>query len=212
MTHVYGDYGPCDRSGYVLDAGMSRYMISSFETYNSCDGQMAALNDDPNPVYYYGYTTEYVGDRANDNIGCIKVWDALWSGSPTAAANPDHEPGHGWSVEPGRPLPAPRAWRKSRKQRGRTPGSPGSRLVRSAGAIARSGGAIARSGGQLLDRGRGLVIGCRDLHYGRRPREAGRAGRRVDDSGWVKVPAGAPTWGVAGRVRQSVLQVRRKSA
>ncbi|EFE72113.1 hypothetical protein DKG34_37755 [Streptomyces sp. NWU49] len=77
MTHVYGDYGPCDRSGYVLDAGMSRYMISSFETYNSCDGQMAALNDDPNPVYYYGYATEYVGDRANDNIGYIKVWDAL---------------------------------------------------------------------------------------------------------------------------------------
>lgn len=77
MTHVYGDYGPCDRSGYVLDTGMSRYTISSFETYNSCDGQMAVLNDDPNPVYYYGYATQYVGDRANDNIGYIKVWDAL---------------------------------------------------------------------------------------------------------------------------------------
>lgn len=73
-------------------------MISSFETCNSCDGQTAALNDDPNPVYHYGYATEYVGDRAND------------------------------------------------------------------------------------------------------------------DNGWVKVPAGTPTRGVAGRVRQSVLQVRRKSA
>ncbi|GAA2409428.1 hypothetical protein GCM10010420_42320 [Streptomyces glaucosporus] len=61
----------------ALAAGMSRYMISSFETHNSCAGQMAALNDDPNPVYYYGYATECVGDRANDNIGYIKVWDAL---------------------------------------------------------------------------------------------------------------------------------------
>ncbi|MEU5346801.1 hypothetical protein AB0H18_39310 [Streptomyces sp. NPDC020766] len=77
ITDVYGDDGPCDASGYVLDAGMSRYMISSFETYNSCDGQQAVLNDGQTTFYYYGYATPYVGDRANDNIGYFKVWDAL---------------------------------------------------------------------------------------------------------------------------------------
>ncbi|MFH8468441.1 hypothetical protein [Streptomyces sp. NPDC017991] len=77
LTQVYGDYGPCDRSGYVLDAGLARYTISSFETYNNCDGQQAVLNDGQSAFYYYGYATAYVGDRANDNIGWFKVWDAL---------------------------------------------------------------------------------------------------------------------------------------
>ncbi|MEU2440431.1 hypothetical protein ABZ595_30245 [Streptomyces rubradiris] len=85
-----------------------------FETYNSCDGQMAALNDDPNPVHYYGYATEYVGDRANDNVGYIKVRDALQSGSPTAAANPGRAgrrvDDSGWvEVPAGRPLGVSRA-------------------------------------------------------------------------------------------------------
>lgn len=77
VTDVYGDYGPCDAAGYVLDTGLSRYMISSFRTYNSCDGQQAVLNDGQSAVYYYGYGTRYVGDRANDDIGWFKVWDAL---------------------------------------------------------------------------------------------------------------------------------------
>ena len=77
MTHVYGDYGPCDGSGYLLDTGLSRYMISSFETYNNCDGQQAVLNDGRTTFYYYGSATPYVGDRANDDIAYFKVWDAL---------------------------------------------------------------------------------------------------------------------------------------
>ncbi|MER6290170.1 hypothetical protein [Streptomyces sviceus] len=76
-TDVYGDYGPCDADGYVLSTGLWRYTISSFITYNSCDGQQAVLNDGQNAVYYYGFGTPNVGARANDNIGWFKVWDAL---------------------------------------------------------------------------------------------------------------------------------------
>ncbi|MFI1720657.1 hypothetical protein [Streptomyces sp. NPDC020489] len=76
VTHVYGDYGPCDSDGYLLDTGLSRYMISSFRTYNNCDGQQAVLNDGRTTFYYYGYATSYVGDRANDDIAYFKVFDA----------------------------------------------------------------------------------------------------------------------------------------
>ncbi|MGC0406709.1 hypothetical protein RKD27_009353 [Streptomyces sp. SAI-126] len=76
-TDVYGDYGPCDADGYVLSTGLWRYSISSFITYNSCDGQQAVLNDGQSAVYYYGFGTPNVGARANDNIGWFKVWDAL---------------------------------------------------------------------------------------------------------------------------------------
>ncbi|MEV8388216.1 hypothetical protein AB0P44_46365 [Streptomyces chartreusis] len=76
-TDVYGDYGPCDAAGYVLDTGLWRYSISSFITYNSCDGQQAVLNDGQGAVYYYGFGTPNVGAQANDNIGWFKVWDAL---------------------------------------------------------------------------------------------------------------------------------------
>ncbi|WP_143663517.1 hypothetical protein [Streptomyces sp. NRRL B-24085] len=76
-TDVYGDYGPCDADGYVLSTGLWRYSISSFITYNNCDGQQAVLNDGQNAVYYYGFGTPNVGARADDNIGWFKVWDAL---------------------------------------------------------------------------------------------------------------------------------------
>ncbi|MGW3942547.1 hypothetical protein [Streptomyces phaeochromogenes] len=76
-TDVYGDYGPCDADGYVLSTGTWWRSISSFITYNSCDGQQAVLNDGQNAVYYYGFGTPNVGARANDNIGWFKVWDAL---------------------------------------------------------------------------------------------------------------------------------------
>lgn len=76
-TDVYGDYGPCDAAGYVLTAGVWwRDQISSFITYNNCDGQQAVLNNG-GAVYYYGFGTPNVGGQANDNIGWLKVWDAL---------------------------------------------------------------------------------------------------------------------------------------
>ncbi|MFC8350067.1 hypothetical protein [Streptomyces sp. NPDC057280] len=76
-TDIYGDYGPCDAAGYVLTADWWwRKSISSFITYNSCDGQQAVLNNG-GAVYYYGFGTPYVGAQANDNIGWFKVWDSI---------------------------------------------------------------------------------------------------------------------------------------
>jgi len=75
-TIVYGDYGPCDGEGYVLNTGLWRLSISSFRTFSNCDGQQAALNDGITIIDYYGYDTPYVGDRANDDIGAFKVYDA----------------------------------------------------------------------------------------------------------------------------------------
>ncbi|MFJ5261597.1 hypothetical protein ACIQAC_14160 [Streptomyces sp. NPDC088387] len=73
---LYGNFGPCDSAGYVLNTGLWRTSISSFRTYNNCDGQQAVLNNGSGVLYYYGYATSYVGDRANDNIETFKIFDA----------------------------------------------------------------------------------------------------------------------------------------
>jgi hypothetical protein len=72
---MFGDYGPCDLSGYVLDTGLWRYSISSFRTYSSCDGQQATLNDGDAPFLHWGYDTPYGGDFANDDIDSFWVYN-----------------------------------------------------------------------------------------------------------------------------------------
>ncbi|MFD3842920.1 hypothetical protein ACFWWC_42895 [Streptomyces sp. NPDC058642] len=70
-TDIYGDYGPGDADGYVLSTGTWWRSISSFITYNNCDGQQAVLNDGHSAVYYYGFGTPNVGGRASNDIGRI---------------------------------------------------------------------------------------------------------------------------------------------
>ncbi|WP_327749657.1 hypothetical protein [Streptomyces europaeiscabiei] len=74
-TMVFGDYGPCDLSGYVLDTGLWSNSISSFRTYSSCDGQQATLYNGDGPFLYWGYDTPYVGDFANDDIASFWVYN-----------------------------------------------------------------------------------------------------------------------------------------
>ncbi|MFI0443961.1 hypothetical protein [Actinomadura sp. 6N118] len=75
FTAVAGWYGPCDDTGYVLELdSWWRRNISSFETRASCDRQQAVANDGRTTRYYSGYTTAYVGDRMNDDIGWFKIW------------------------------------------------------------------------------------------------------------------------------------------
>ncbi|MFG2350921.1 hypothetical protein [Streptomyces phaeochromogenes] len=74
-TMVFGDYGPCDLSGYVLNTGLWSRSISSFRTFSSCDGQQATLNDGDGPYLYWGYDTPYVGDFANDDIYSFWVYN-----------------------------------------------------------------------------------------------------------------------------------------
>lgn len=72
-TMVFGDYGPCDLSGYKLDTGLWSRSISSFRTYSSCNFQSAYRYDGDCCATYWGYDTPYVGDWANDRIGSFQI-------------------------------------------------------------------------------------------------------------------------------------------
>ncbi|GAA3070860.1 hypothetical protein [Streptosporangium carneum] len=75
---IYGDDGPCDRKGYLIDVSAVGwgYRISSYRLYGAC--HWSHYSDIVNNTSYGQIgDVEYVGDRWNDFVALLKVWSRV---------------------------------------------------------------------------------------------------------------------------------------